>query len=94
MIGDAVEQLRGHSGVGSLMVLPLRQAGTALGVGDSALRVWSVVRWPALVLLVTSAGFAFYVAHFAAYNRTYGAVAGVIVFLVTAVRAVPALGEE
>lgn len=180
VITDAVGQLRGHSGVGSVMavvglvvalwsasgyvaafirsanavydvpegrpvwkVLPLRlaltvvlmllacagalvavftgglarRAGTALGIGDSALRAWSVARWPALVLLVTvmiallywaapnakgrgfrwvtpgsllalamwtatSAGFAFYVAHFASYNRTYGAVAGVIVFLV------------
>ncbi|MBC2876600.1 MULTISPECIES: YihY/virulence factor BrkB family protein [Streptomyces] len=30
-----------------------RQAGTALGVGDEALTVWSVVKWPVLVLLVT-----------------------------------------
>lgn len=30
-----------------------RQAGTALGVGDEALAVWSVVKWPVLVLLVT-----------------------------------------
>ncbi|MFD9336190.1 YihY/virulence factor BrkB family protein [Streptomyces sp. NPDC060028] len=180
VIRDAVEQLQGHSGVGSLMaivglvvalwsasgyvaafirsanavydmpegrpvwkVLPLRlaltvalmllacasalivvftgglarQAGAALGVGDSALTVWSIAKWPVLVLLVTimiallywaspnakgrgfrwvtpgsflalaiwmiaSAGFAFYVANFASYNKTYGTVAGVIVFLV------------
>ncbi|MEV1021114.1 YihY/virulence factor BrkB family protein [Streptomyces sp. NPDC050264] len=94
-----------------------RQAGTMLGIGDSALAVWSVAKWPVLVVLVTimiailywatpntkvrgirwitpgsvlalliwllaSAGFAFYVAHFASYNKTYGTMAGVIVFLV------------
>ncbi|MEW2166659.1 YihY/virulence factor BrkB family protein, partial [Streptomyces sp. NPDC007084] len=30
-----------------------RQAGTALGVGDSALTVWSIAKWPVLVVLVT-----------------------------------------
>ncbi|MGW3288771.1 YihY/virulence factor BrkB family protein [Streptomyces sp. NPDC001002] len=94
-----------------------RQAGSLLGIGDTALQVWSIAKWPALVVLVTiviailywaapnvkgrgfrwvtpgsvlallvwliaSAGFAFYVAHFASYNKTYGALAGVIVFLV------------
>ncbi|MET9958106.1 YihY/virulence factor BrkB family protein [Streptomyces sp. NPDC006326] len=94
-----------------------RQVGTALGVGDSALTVWSIAKWPVLVLLVTimiailywaapnakgrgfkwvtpgsflalliwmiaSAGFAFYVANFASYNKTYGTLAGVIIFLV------------
>ncbi|MFD9516332.1 YihY/virulence factor BrkB family protein [Streptomyces sp. NPDC059979] len=180
VITNAVEQLQGRSGVGSLMaivglvvalwsasgyvaafirsanavydipegrpvwkVLPLRLAltvtlmvlacasalivvftggvaqrvGTAVGIGDSALRVWSIAKWPVLVLLVTimiallywaapnatgrgfrwvtpgsflalliwmlaSGGFAFYVANFASYNKTYGTVAGVIVFLV------------
>ncbi|MFD6967941.1 YihY/virulence factor BrkB family protein [Streptomyces sp. NPDC059949] len=180
VITNAVEQLQGRSGVGSLMaivglvvalwsasgyvaafirsanavydipegrpvwkVLPLRLAltvtlmvlacasalivvftggvaqrvGTAVGIGDSALRVWSIAKWPVLVLLVTimiallywaapnatgrgfrwvtpgsflalliwmlaSGGFAFYVANFASYDKTYGTVAGVIVFLV------------
>ncbi|MER5731534.1 YihY/virulence factor BrkB family protein [Streptomyces sp. NPDC002138] len=94
-----------------------RQAGALLGIGDSALTVWSIAKWPVLVLLVTimiallywaapnargrgfkwvtpgsflalliwmtaSAGFAFYVANFASYNKTYGAIAGVVVFLV------------
>ncbi|MGW2639064.1 YihY/virulence factor BrkB family protein [Streptomyces sp. NPDC001348] len=94
-----------------------RQAGAALGFGDAALTVWSVVKWPVLVVLVTimiallywatpnvkgrgfrwvtpgsvlalviwlasSAGFAFYVSNFASYNKTYGTLAGVIVFLV------------
>jgi membrane protein len=35
-----------------------------------------------LVWLIASAGFAFYVANFASYNKTYGTMAGVIVFLV------------
>ncbi|MEU2426464.1 YihY/virulence factor BrkB family protein [Streptomyces sp. NPDC007851] len=94
-----------------------RRAGAALGIGHSALTVWSIAKWPVLVLLVTlmiavlywaspnakvkgfrwitpgsfvalliwlvaSAGFAFYVAGFASYNKTYGTMAGVVVFLV------------
>ncbi|MFI9770833.1 YihY/virulence factor BrkB family protein [Streptomyces sp. NPDC052415] len=93
------------------------QAGQALGIEDSALTVWSIAKWPVLVVLVTimiailywatpnakvkgfkwitpgsflalviwlaaSGGFAFYVANFASYNKTYGTMAGVIVFLV------------
>jgi membrane protein len=92
------------------------RAGTALGIGDSALTAWSIAKWPVLVVLVTtmiallywatpnarvkgfrwitpgsvlalaiwliaSAAFAFYVANFASYNKTYGTMAGVIVFL-------------
>lgn len=94
-----------------------RRAGDALGLGDTALTVWSIAKWPVLIVLVTamiailywaspnakvkgfkwitpgsflalviwliaSAGFAFYVANFASYNKTYGTMAGVIVFLV------------
>ncbi|MFF5446359.1 YihY/virulence factor BrkB family protein [Streptomyces sp. NPDC012888] len=94
-----------------------RQAGDALGVGDTAVTVWSIAKWPVLVLLVTgmiallywaapnarargfrwvspgsflalliwgaaSGGFALYVANFGSYNKTYGTLAGVIVFLV------------
>ncbi|MFD9436973.1 YihY/virulence factor BrkB family protein [Streptomyces sp. NPDC060002] len=94
-----------------------RQIGTTLGVGDTALTVWSIAKWPVLVVLVTvmiavlywatpnarvrgfrwvtpgsflalliwmvaSAGFALYVANFGSYNKTYGTLAGVIIFLV------------
>ncbi len=94
-----------------------QQAGTALGIGDAGLTLWSIAKWPVLVLLVVlmiailywaspnvkgrgfkwvtpgsflalvlwmaaSAGFALYVANFASYNKTYGTLAGVIIFLV------------
>ncbi|MFG2794224.1 YihY/virulence factor BrkB family protein [Streptomyces sp. NPDC048419] len=94
-----------------------RQAGKTLGIGDTALTVWSIAKWPVLAILVTimiallywatpnarvkgfrwitpgsflalviwliaSAAFAFYVANFASYNKTYGTMAGVIVFLI------------
>lgn len=35
-----------------------------------------------VIWLIASAGFAFYAANFASYNRTYGTLAGVIIFLV------------
>jgi membrane protein len=93
------------------------QVGGLIGVGDSALAVWDVAKWPVLVLIAgfmfavlyysapnvkqpglgsvlpggllavglwifASAAFALYVANFGSYNKTYGALGGVIVFLV------------
>ena len=90
--------------------------GSAIGVGDTAVLVWSIAKWPvllaAVVLMVAilfystpnieqpkfrwisvgaalailvwalaSAAFGFYVANFSSYDKTYGSLAGVIVFL-------------
>jgi membrane protein len=93
------------------------EVGAVVGVGDTAVMVWDIAKWPVLLLIVSfmfailywaapnvkhpkfrwvspggvlavvvwviaSAAFAFYVANFGSYNKTYGALGGVIVFLV------------
>ena len=93
------------------------EVGGIVGVGDSAVSIWNIAKWPVLVLIVAfmfavlyyvspnvkqpglksvlpggllavvlwivvSALFAFYVASFGSYNKTYGALGGVIVFMV------------
>ena len=92
-----------------------KEVGDVVGVGDTAVDVWNLAKWPVLLLLVSflfavlywgapnvklpfrlfspgallavlgwviaSVLFAFYVANFSSYNKTYGALAGPIVFL-------------
>ena len=97
---------------------PLAQSiGDQIGLGEQAVQVWNIAKWPVMLLavivivailyyatpnvqqpkfrwvsvgavvaiviwMVASAGFAFYVANFASYNKTYGSLAGVIIGLV------------
>ena len=93
------------------------QVGNLVGLGDTAVTVWGIAKWPVLLLVVSlmfailywaapnvkhpgfrwispgglvavvlwiiaSAAFALYVANFGSYNKTYGALGGVIIFLV------------
>ena len=96
---------------------PLAAAvGKAIGVGNTAVTIWNIAKWPVILIVVVavvavlywatpnikqpkfrwvslgagiavlvwilaSVGFGFYVANFSNYNKTYGALAGVIVFL-------------
>jgi membrane protein len=90
--------------------------GNALGLGDVAQTVWSIVKWPVLafivvlivailyyvapnakqpkfrwisigalvailILAVATLAFGFYVANFSNYDRTYGSLAGIVIFL-------------
>ena len=92
-----------------------KELGGLVGVGDTAVDVWGIAKWPVLLLFVSvlfavlywgapnvklpfriispggllavvgwvaaSLLFAFYVSNFSSYNKTYGTLAGPIVFL-------------
>ncbi len=104
-------------GVGLVVSGPVAGAiGSAVGLGDTAVTVWNIVKWPVILAVVVvvvailyyatpnikqpkfrwisvgaamavvvwilaSLGFALYVANFSNYNKTYGSLAGIIVFL-------------
>ena len=93
-----------------------RAVGEAIGLGDTAVTIWSIAKWPvllglaavvvailyyatpnvrqpkfkwvslgAIVAIITwviaSVLFGLYVSQFSNYNKTYGSLAGVIIFL-------------
>jgi membrane protein len=103
--------------VGLVVSGPVAQAiGNTIGLGDAAVTVWGIAKWPVLLVIVIlivgllywgtpnirqpkfrwisvgasiailawillSAAFGFYVGNFSSYDKTYGSLAGVIVFL-------------
>jgi membrane protein len=93
------------------------KVGDVIGLGDTAVTVWSIAKWPVIAAIVSqmiaflywvapnvrqpgyrwispggvlavvlwviaSGAFAFYVANFGSYNKTYGSLAAVIILLV------------
>jgi membrane protein len=104
--------------VGLVLTGPVVEAiAEPLGVGDTAVTIWDIAKWPvmaaAFVLMVgvlyyaspnakirgfrwvtpgslvaivawglASAAFAFYVANFAAYDKTYGTLGGLVILLI------------
>lgn len=106
------------SAVAVVFTGPLAQrAGDVVGLGDTAVTIWSIAKWPVLIVLVScmiavlywaapnvkqpgfrwatpggllavllwivvSLLFAYYVANFSSFPATYGAFAGVAIFLI------------
>jgi membrane protein len=102
-------------GVALVLTGPVADAvAKPIGLGNAAVTVWDIAKWPALLVVgmlafsvlyyggpnvrfrwitpgsivavllwvLVSAGFAVYVANFGSYDKTYGSLGGVIVFLV------------
>jgi len=110
--------LAGLVAIGLVVSGPVARAiGEAIGLGDTTVTIWGIVKWPvllglaalvvailyyatpnivqpkfrwislgAVVAIITwvlaSALFGLYVSQFSNYNKTYGSLAGVIIFLV------------
>jgi membrane protein len=104
--------------IGVVVSGPIARAlGESIGLGDTAITVFNIAKWPVILGIVTlmlavlyyaapnaklrgfkfitpgglvavviaivaSALFAFYVANFGSYDKTYGSLAGVVLFLV------------
>jgi membrane protein len=109
--------LAGLVAIGLVVSGPLARAiGDAIGLGDTAVTIWNILKWPVLAAIaalvvailyyatpnvqqpkfrwisvgavvailtwiIASALFGFYISQFSNYNKTYGSLAGVIVFL-------------
>ncbi|HEY2792080.1 MAG TPA: YihY/virulence factor BrkB family protein [Micromonosporaceae bacterium] len=94
-----------------------KAVGDAMGIGNTAVNVWGIAKWPVLLVIVSllfaalywaspnarvgrfrffhvgslvavgiwivaSVAFGFYVSNFGSYNRVYGSLATIIVFLI------------